>query len=109
MVGVENNPLGWRYAGRALLVLGSLPEHRHADPRLVVGEERLLMGHDRKLQESIDKRSAAVMELERRHRIAVEALETIVQANALTYDMECKFLKRIAREALTQCRGRGGV
>jgi Mor family transcriptional regulator len=34
---------------------------------------------DRQLQESIDKRSAAVMELERKYRIAVSALRRIAK------------------------------
>lgn len=55
---------------------------------------------DRKLQESIDKRSAAVMELERKHRLALEALERIAGYEALTYDMEASGMKRIAREAV---------
>lgn len=37
---------------------------------------------DRKLQESIDKRNAAVMELERKHRAAVEALKGIALRHA---------------------------
>lgn len=62
------------------------------------------MSHDRKLQESIDKRSAAVMDLERRHRIAVEALQRIVGVS-INHDIDCKPIVDIAREALAQCRG----